>query len=121
MLVAGEFEEQSDAEEQDQDDVDNAATQRDDTTVSGDDIQDQSIPSPTLPTPPPQQSEDLPSTSQEALDACAALARRVENLEYDKQIESSDDTNMEDASNLGRMIDELDKDEGIALIDDDGA
>nr|GEU67429.1 hypothetical protein [Tanacetum cinerariifolium] len=84
MLVAGEFEEQGDAEEQDQDDVDNVAAQRDDTTGLGDDIQDQSIPSPNLPTPPPQQSQDLPSTSQEALDACASLARHVEHLKYDK-------------------------------------
>nr|GEZ09783.1 hypothetical protein [Tanacetum cinerariifolium] len=56
MLVAGEPEEQGA-----------------DTTISGDDVQDQSIPSPTPPTPPPQQPQDLPSTSQEAIDACAAL------------------------------------------------
>nr|GFD03754.1 hypothetical protein [Tanacetum cinerariifolium] len=40
--------------------------------------------SPTLPTPPPQQSQVLPSTSQEALDAYVARARLVEHLEYDK-------------------------------------
>nr|GFB68530.1 hypothetical protein [Tanacetum cinerariifolium] len=84
---------------------------------SGDDVQDQSIPSPTPPAPPPQQQpQDLPSTSQvqhtppqssqpqsqpppqaqpqaidfpmillqEALNACAALTRRVEHLEHDK-------------------------------------
>nr|GEW80372.1 hypothetical protein [Tanacetum cinerariifolium] len=50
MLVAGELEEQGEAEEQVQDDVDHAA-----------------------------QGADT-----EALDACAALARRVEHLEYDK-------------------------------------
>nr|GEX10208.1 hypothetical protein [Tanacetum cinerariifolium] len=128
MLVAREFEEQ------------------------GDDIQDRSIPSPTPPTPPPQQSHDLSSTSQvqhtlpqsplpqpspqaqpqaanfpmsllqEALDASVALARHVEHLEYDKvaqaleRIESSDDTNMEDASNQGRMIDELDRDEAPVRV-----
>nr|GEY58106.1 hypothetical protein [Tanacetum cinerariifolium] len=96
---------------------------------------------------------------QEALDDCAALARRVHHLEYDKvaqaleipkmkrkvkqlergnkvkvlklrrlkkvvssqRIESSDDTDMEDASNQGRMIDELDRNEGVALMDDEGA
>nr|GEU35409.1 hypothetical protein [Tanacetum cinerariifolium] len=110
MLVAGEPKEQGDAEEQVQDNVDDAA-QGADTTVSGDDVQDQSIPSPTPPTPPPQQPQDLPSTSQvqsplpqpqspppaqpqgadfpmsllqETLDACAALTRRVEHLEHDK-------------------------------------
>nr|GFA04313.1 hypothetical protein [Tanacetum cinerariifolium] len=76
-------------EEQVQDNVDDAA-QEAATTVSGDDVQDQSIPSPTPPTPPPQQSQDLPSTSQ--------------------RIESSADTNMEDASNQGRMIADLDRD-----------
>nr|GEW96063.1 xylulose kinase-1 [Tanacetum cinerariifolium] len=59
MLVAEELEEQGDAEEQVQDDVDDAA-QGAETAVSGDDVQDKSIPSPT---PPPQQSQDLPSTS----------------------------------------------------------
>nr|GEV99526.1 hypothetical protein [Tanacetum cinerariifolium] len=58
MLVVGEIEEQGDAEEQDN--VDNAA-QEAATAVSGDDVQDQSIPSPTL---PPQQPQDLSSTSQ---------------------------------------------------------
>nr|GEW46082.1 hypothetical protein [Tanacetum cinerariifolium] len=37
------------------------------------------------------------------------------------RIDSSDDTKMEDASNQGRMIDELDMDEGVALMDDKGA
>nr|GEU98816.1 hypothetical protein [Tanacetum cinerariifolium] len=147
--------------------------------------QDQSIPSPTPPTPPPQQPQDIPSTSQvqspppqphsptlaqpqgvdfpmnllqEALDACAALTRRVEHLERDKVaqdleitklkirvkkmeranklkalklrrlnkvgtsqiIESSDDINMEDASNQGRMIAKLDKDTGVPLMVDEG-
>nr|GFC85373.1 hypothetical protein [Tanacetum cinerariifolium] len=63
MLVAGEIEEQGDAEEQVQDNVNDAA-QRADTVVSGDDVQDQSIPSPTPPTPPPQQPQDLASTPQ---------------------------------------------------------
>nr|GEU86149.1 hypothetical protein [Tanacetum cinerariifolium] len=157
-----------------------------DTAVSGVDVQDQSIPSPTPPTPPPQPPQDIPSTSQvqslprqpqspipaqpqdadflmsllqEALDACAALTRRVEHLEHDKvaqdleitklktrvkklerankvktlklrrlkkvgtsqRFESSDDIDMEDASNQGRMIADLDRDEGITLMDDEGA
>nr|GEV41260.1 hypothetical protein [Tanacetum cinerariifolium] len=84
---------------------------------TGDDVQDQCIPSPTPPTSPPQQLRDLPSTSQvqptppqlqsppqaqpqaadflmsllqEALDACAALTRRVEHLEYDKVAQALD-------------------------------
>nr|GEW59816.1 uncharacterized mitochondrial protein AtMg00810-like [Tanacetum cinerariifolium] len=53
----GVIEEQGDAEEQVRDDVDDVAAQGADTVVQGDD---------------------------EALDACAALFRRVEHLEYDK-------------------------------------
>nr|GEY97889.1 putative ribonuclease H-like domain-containing protein [Tanacetum cinerariifolium] len=157
--LARELEEQGDAEEQVQDDVDDTVAQGDDTAVLGDDIQDQSIPSHILPTLPSQQSQDLPSTSQEALDACVILPRCVEHWEYDivaqaleitklkrkvkqlergnkvkvlklrrlkkvgtsQRIKSSDDTGMEDASNQGRMIDEFDRDEGIALMDDEGA
>nr|GFA31079.1 hypothetical protein [Tanacetum cinerariifolium] len=102
MLVAGEPEEQGDEEEQVQDNVDDVA-QGADTIFSGDD---------------------------EALDTCAALTRRVEHLEHDKvaqaleitklRIESSDDIDIEDASNQGRMIADLDRDEGIALMDDEG-
>nr|GEV66652.1 putative ribonuclease H-like domain-containing protein [Tanacetum cinerariifolium] len=58
-----------------------------------DDVEDQSIPSPTPPTPPSQQPQDIP-------------------------IKSSDDTIIEDVSNQGRMIDELDKDEGATLMNE---
>nr|GFA32645.1 hypothetical protein [Tanacetum cinerariifolium] len=61
MLVAREPEEQGDAKEQGTDD--NAAEEPD-IVVSEDNVEDQSIPSPTLPTPPPQQPQDIPSTSQ---------------------------------------------------------
>nr|GEZ69805.1 xylulose kinase-1 [Tanacetum cinerariifolium] len=108
MLVAREPEEQGDVEEQgNADNPDEEPV----TATSKDNVEDQSIPSPTLTTPPPQQPQDIPSTSQaqspppqaqsptpaqiqgadfprsllqEALDACAALARRVEHLEHDK-------------------------------------
>nr|GEV32077.1 ribonuclease H-like domain-containing protein [Tanacetum cinerariifolium] len=103
MLVVREPEEQGDAEEQGNDD--NAAEEP---VTDVDNVEDQSIQSPTL---PPQQPQDIPSTLQaqspppqqqsptsaqpqgadfpmsllqEALDACAALARRVEHLEHDK-------------------------------------
>nr|GEY39703.1 retrovirus-related Pol polyprotein from transposon TNT 1-94 [Tanacetum cinerariifolium] len=106
MLIAIEPEEQGDAEEQGND---NNAAEEPVTAI--DDVEDQSIPSPTPPTPPSQQPQDIPSTSQaqslppqpksptsaepqsadfpiillhEALDACAALARRVEHLKHDK-------------------------------------
>nr|GEW66506.1 hypothetical protein [Tanacetum cinerariifolium] len=116
-------------------------------------VEAQLIPSPAPPTSPPP-PQDIPSTSHEALDACATLTRRVEHLEHDKvaqdleitklkmrvkklerfnkvkplklrrlrkvgtfqRIESSDDTIMEDVINQGRMIDELDRDDGIELM-----
>nr|GEW05504.1 ribonuclease H-like domain-containing protein [Tanacetum cinerariifolium] len=157
-MLVGVIEEQGDAEEQVQDDGDDATAQEDDTAIQGDDIHEPSIPSPTPLTPLPQQSQDLPSTSQEALDACAALTRRVEHLKYDKvaqdleitklkrkvkklergnkvkvlklrrlqkvgtsqRIDTSEDSMMEDASNQGRMIDDLDKDDAVDLMDDKG-
>nr|GFB80112.1 hypothetical protein [Tanacetum cinerariifolium] len=61
---------------------DNAA-QGSDVDVSGDDVQDQFLPSPAPPTPP-SPPQDIPSTSQDTLDACAALTRWVEHLEHDK-------------------------------------
>nr|GEY07858.1 hypothetical protein [Tanacetum cinerariifolium] len=45
--------------------------------------------------------------------------RRLKKAGTSYRIESLDDTNMEDASNQGRMIDELDRDEGVALMDDE--
>nr|GEU84069.1 hypothetical protein [Tanacetum cinerariifolium] len=96
-------EEQGDKEEQ--------GTTAEEPATAADVNDDQSFPSPTPLTPPPQQPQDIPSTSQvqspppqhqslpptqpqgahfpmsllqEALDACATLARRVEHLEHDK-------------------------------------
>nr|GFA03419.1 hypothetical protein [Tanacetum cinerariifolium] len=60
MLVVGEIEEHGDEEEQDNV---NDAAQGADTAIFGDDVQDQSIPSPTPPTLPPQPPQDIPSTS----------------------------------------------------------
>nr|GEY46609.1 xylulose kinase-1 [Tanacetum cinerariifolium] len=125
MLVAGEPEEQGDAEEQVQGN-DNDATQGADTAVLGDDVQDQSIPSPNPLTPPPQQPQDIPSTSQEAPDACAALTRRVEHLEHDKVAQALEITKLKkkvkklERANKGRMIADLDRDTGVALMDDEG-
>nr|GFC24626.1 hypothetical protein [Tanacetum cinerariifolium] len=53
-----------------------------DTTVQGDDVHEPSIPSPTPPIPPPQQSQDLPSTSQ---------GRRIDDLDKDDVVDLMDD------------------------------
>nr|GFB28992.1 hypothetical protein [Tanacetum cinerariifolium] len=183
MLVAKEPEEHGDADEQvnaeEQGNTNNAAEEPV-TVVLDDDVENQFISSPT---PPPQQPLDIPSTSQaqsplpqpqssspaqpqgadfpmsllqEALDACAALARRVDHLEHDKEaqdlqiiklktrvkklerinkvktlklrrlrkvgtsqrVNTSDDTLMDDVFTQGRIIDELDKDEGVVLMNE---
>nr|GEV10422.1 putative reverse transcriptase domain-containing protein [Tanacetum cinerariifolium] len=137
MLVAGVIEEEGVAEEQVPDvDVDDAAAHGADTTVQGDDVQHTPPQSPQpQPQPQPQAQQqvfDFPmSLLQEALDACVALTRRVKHLEVkvlklrtlkkvgsSQRINTSEDTVMEEASNQGRMIDDLDKDDGVALIDD---
>nr|GEW60532.1 putative ribonuclease H-like domain-containing protein [Tanacetum cinerariifolium] len=142
MLVEQVIEEGGDTEEHVEADT---AAQGDDTTAHGDDAQEPFIPSPT---PPPQQPHDLPSTSQvqhtppqpqpqasqqaadflmsllhEELDAYAALTRRVKHLKLKKvgtsqRIDTSEDTMMDDASNQGRIIHDLDKDDVVALMDD---
>nr|GEW89661.1 hypothetical protein [Tanacetum cinerariifolium] len=58
------------------------------------------------------------SLLQEALDDCVALAIRVEHLEYDKRVDTSDDTMMDEESNQGMMIDEMDKDDAVVLMDE---
>nr|GFB55512.1 hypothetical protein [Tanacetum cinerariifolium] len=63
-MLVGVIGEEGDAEEQVQDVADVTAAQGADTAVIGDVIQDQSIPYPTPLTLPPQQPQDLPSTSQ---------------------------------------------------------
>nr|GEW75452.1 hypothetical protein [Tanacetum cinerariifolium] len=109
------------------------------------------------PPPQPQQAVDFPlSLLQEAIDACDALNRIVEHLEYDKvaqalvitklkrrvkklekrnnvrvlklrrlqkvgtsqRVETSNDTVMDDESNQGRMIAEMDQDDVFVMEDD---
>nr|GEU69807.1 hypothetical protein [Tanacetum cinerariifolium] len=92
ILVVGENVEEGIAEERVQDVAPVAAAQDGVSAAIEEDVQEQSIPSPT----PRPQPHDLPSTLQ--------------------RINTSDDTIMEDVSNQGRMIDELDRDEGVALM-----
>nr|GEX64027.1 hypothetical protein [Tanacetum cinerariifolium] len=93
----------------------------DDTAAQGDAAQEPSIPSPT---PPTQQPQDLPSTSQEGKEAGEGNRvrvlelRRLKKVRTSRRIDTSEDTVMDDASNQGRMIDDLDKDDDVALMDD---
>nr|GFA00017.1 hypothetical protein [Tanacetum cinerariifolium] len=60
----------------------------------------------------------------EALDACAALTKRVEHLEYDKVAQALEITKLKrrvkklEKENMGMMIDDLDKDDVVALMND---
>nr|GEU40771.1 putative ribonuclease H-like domain-containing protein [Tanacetum cinerariifolium] len=121
MIAAREPENQSNAKElgdEEEHSTDNVAVEEPVTAV--DDFADQSIQSPTPLTPPPQQPQDIPSTSQVAQDLeILKLKTRVKKLERvnkvktvklrrlrkvgtSQRIESSDDTLMEDVSNQGR-------------------
>nr|GEZ64466.1 hypothetical protein [Tanacetum cinerariifolium] len=65
MLVAREPEEQGNVEEQgDAEEHGNDDNATEEPVTAVDDVEDQSIPSPTPPTPPLQQPQDIPSTSQ---------------------------------------------------------
>nr|GEU49844.1 ribonuclease H-like domain, reverse transcriptase, RNA-dependent DNA polymerase [Tanacetum cinerariifolium] len=71
-------------------------------------VEEPSIPSPTPPTPPPQPSHDIPSTSQV----------QPTPPQSPQGVETSDETMMDDVSNQGRMIAEMDQDADVALKDD---
>nr|GEU45122.1 hypothetical protein [Tanacetum cinerariifolium] len=91
---------------------------------------------PQSPTPAQPQGVDFPmSLLQEALNTCAALTKRVEHLEHDKVAQNLEITKLktrvkklERANKIktlklrrlrkGRMIDELDKDEGAVLMNE---
>nr|GEX26754.1 hypothetical protein [Tanacetum cinerariifolium]GEY74179.1 hypothetical protein [Tanacetum cinerariifolium] len=66
------------------------------------------------------------SLLHEALDACAALTRRVEHLEHDKVAQALEIIKLKkrvkklERANKGRMIADLDRDTGVALMDDEG-
>nr|GEZ91326.1 hypothetical protein [Tanacetum cinerariifolium] len=83
MLVAGEIEEQGDAEEHVHDNVDDAA-QGADTAVSEDD---------------------------EALDACAALTRRVKHLEHDKVAQALEITK------LKKRVKKVERDNKVKVLE----
>nr|GEY48600.1 uncharacterized mitochondrial protein AtMg00810-like [Tanacetum cinerariifolium] len=146
MLAAREITEEGIAEEQVQ--ADNAVAAAVQETVAEDVANEAIPSTPLILSSPPSHEQSSPpqqpqsSTQaplqgakfltylfQQVLDTCSALTHRVESLEHDKatqklaiiklqarRIESSDD--MKDVFNQGRMIDNLDQDEGIELVVD---
>nr|GFA50428.1 hypothetical protein [Tanacetum cinerariifolium] len=144
-MLVGVFKEEGDVDKQVQDDVEDAAAQEADdaaqgvdTAIQGDDVHEPSILSTTPPTPPPQQSQDLPSTSQvqhtppqsplpqlqpqplvadfpmsllqEALNACTALTRRVEHSTNDKVAQALEITK------LKRRVKKLEKGNRVKVL-----
>nr|GEV59639.1 integrase, catalytic region, zinc finger, CCHC-type, peptidase aspartic, catalytic [Tanacetum cinerariifolium] len=80
---------------------------------------------PLLPQPQPQppQAADSPmSLLQEAMDACAALTRRVEHLEYDKAAQALEITKLKrrvkKQEKRNKIIAEMDQDDAVVLKDD---
>nr|GEU67131.1 putative ribonuclease H-like domain-containing protein [Tanacetum cinerariifolium] len=127
--ISQEIKEGGDEEEHVKDVTAGDAAQGDDTAAHGEVptvSQEPSIPSPTLPTPPPQPPQNLPSTSQlkrrvkklEKGNMVRVLKlRRLKRVNTSQRIDTSDDTMMDDASNQGRIIDEIDKDDVVAVMD----
>nr|GEW34008.1 hypothetical protein [Tanacetum cinerariifolium] len=101
------------------------SAKRDDTTAQGNDAQEPFIPSPTPPTPPPKPPQDLPSTSQTRVKKLEKgnrvkllKLRRLKKVGTSQRVDTLEDTVMDDASNQGRIIDDLDKDDAVSLMDD---
>nr|GEV87982.1 hypothetical protein [Tanacetum cinerariifolium] len=72
-----------------------------------------SIPSPTPPTPPPQPqpSQDIPSTSQ----AQPTPPQSPQKVRTTQRVETSDEIVMDDVSNHGRIIADMDADADVVL------
>nr|GEW54553.1 retrotransposon protein, putative, Ty1-copia subclass [Tanacetum cinerariifolium] len=113
MLVGQEIKEEGDADEHIEDVTAGDDAQGDDTTTQGEVLIAPPSPQVQPPSPQPQpqqQAVNFPmSLLQEALDACAALTKRVEHLEYDKVAQ---------ALEITKIIDEMDKDGAVVLIDE---
>nr|GEV43015.1 hypothetical protein [Tanacetum cinerariifolium] len=111
MLVAHEVVEKGDAKVHGEEVNAGDAAERDVSTAHGEVptvAEETSIPSSTLPTPPPQPSQDIPSTSQV----------QPTPPQSPQRIDTSDETVMDDVSNQGRMIAEMDQDTDVVLKDD---
>nr|GEV50768.1 hypothetical protein [Tanacetum cinerariifolium] len=94
-------------------------------------VEEPSIPSPTPSTSPPQPSQDIPSTYQvqptppqspqrvkklERRNKVRVLKlRRFQKVGTTQRVETSDDTIMDDVSNQGRMIADMDVDADVVL------
>nr|GEV25531.1 hypothetical protein [Tanacetum cinerariifolium] len=146
MLVGQEVDKEGDADEHVEEVNAGDAAQGDDSVAHGEVptiTAEPSIPSPTPPTPPPQPPQNVPSTSHvyqippqspQTLEITKSKKRvkklekrnkvrvlklrRLQKVGTSQRVDTSDDTVMDDESNQGRMIAEMDKDDAVILIDD---
>nr|GEZ04271.1 xylulose kinase-1 [Tanacetum cinerariifolium] len=134
MLITKEHENQGNAEAEGDEEKHGTAA-KEPVTAAVDD--DQSIPFPTPLTPPPQQPQDIPSTSHVAQDlkilklksrvkklerankVKSVKLRRLRKVRTSQRIESLADPIMEDVSNQGRMTEESDKDEAAKVVNEE--
>nr|GEW37852.1 hypothetical protein [Tanacetum cinerariifolium] len=140
MLVEQQVPEKGDADEN-VEKVNTGDTNKGDVSTAHDEFptvdEEPSIPSPTPPTPPPQPSQDIPSTSQvqstppqspqvqlqspqpqPQQDAGIPMNLLQEKVGTTQRVETSDETMMDDVSNQGRMIVEMDQEVDVVLEDD---
>nr|GEX10525.1 hypothetical protein [Tanacetum cinerariifolium] len=73
--------------------------------------EESSIPSPTPLTPPPQPSQDIPSSSQKQ----PIPPQSPQKVGTTQRVETSDETMIDDVSNQGSMIAEMDQDADVVL------
>nr|GEU87865.1 hypothetical protein [Tanacetum cinerariifolium] len=130
MLVEQHGDEEGDADEHVEEVNTGDAAERDDSAAHREVLtvaEEHSIPSPTPPTPPPQPPQDIPSTSQvqqippqspQRNTVRVLKLRRLQKVGTSQRVETSDNTVMDDESNQGRMIAQMDQDDAIVLEDD---
>nr|GEZ27136.1 hypothetical protein [Tanacetum cinerariifolium] len=136
MLVEHQVVEEGDADENDEE-VNAGNTAEGDVSVAHREVptvaEEPSITSPTPPTPPPQPSQDTPSTSHvqptppqspqrvkklERQNKVRVLKlKRLKKVGTAQRVDTSDKTVMDDVSNQGRMIAEMDQDADVVLED----
>nr|GEZ58403.1 hypothetical protein [Tanacetum cinerariifolium] len=93
--------------------------------------EDPSIPSPIPPTPPPQPTHDIPSTSQVQLtppqspqegeetgEEKQGKSVEAQKVETSQRLETSDETVVDDESNQGRKIAKMEQEDVVVLEDD---
>nr|GEX99830.1 putative ribonuclease H-like domain-containing protein [Tanacetum cinerariifolium] len=117
MLVEQEIDEEGAVDEHVEEVDTGDVAQGDDSAAHGE-VQQTPPQSPQVqpPLPQPQQADDFPmSLLQEAMDACAALTRRVEHLEYDNVAQALEITKLK---RRVKKLEKRNKDDAVVLEDD---